>query len=375
MALQITTNINVDFYDKEYLMINAKQYDDVSRWICITCYDNGKLFNISASQHTAYIRYRKADGHGVLNTCRINNKGEVLVELTEQMLSASGVCYVDLIIVEKGSAKINIDTGEVITIDGSPIISTMAFCVNVYEASFDNSLVESSDEFDALNDALKTANAEYQEVIQLAKSYAIGDANDIRENEDFDNSKYYSQLSKSYAIGGSGVRAGENTDNSKYYSEQANASASNADESESKALSYMDAAKSHKDNAEIAQSKSETAQSKAETAQSAAEAAEAAAAISEDNAKASEQAAANSATNAHTSEVNASTSESNASTSEANALAYADIAKSYTVGGTGVRENEDVDNAKYYFELSKDIVNSIDVKIATVDETKEYLGI
>ena len=109
MALEIIKSINVDFYDKKYIMINAKQYDDSSRWISITCYNQGELFNLSASKHSAYIRYRKADGYGVFNHCRINYRGDVLVELTEQMLAADGICYVDLFVVNKGSAIVNID--------------------------------------------------------------------------------------------------------------------------------------------------------------------------------------------------------------------------------------------------------------------------
>ena len=238
MSLQSIVNINVDFYDREYIMINAKQYDSSSRWISITCYDRGNLFNLSASKHTAYIRYRKADGNGVLNSCRINYKGEVLVELTEQMLAADGICYVDLIIVNKGSAVINIDTGEVVTVDGSAIISTMAFCVNVYESAVDNSFIESTYEANALNELIQKAEAEYIEVIRLAKSYAIGTDNTVRENDEEDNARYYSQLSatsasnavnneensrrnadlaKSYAVGETGVRENEDTDNAYYY--------------------------------------------------------------------------------------------------------------------------------------------------------------
>lgn len=224
MALQTITNINVDFNDNKYIMINAKQYDDCSRWITITCYENGKIFNLSASKHTAYVRYRKADGYGVLNSCKINTKGEVLVELTEQMLAAEGVCYVDLIIVNKGSAIVNVDTGELITIDNSPIMSTMAFCINVYEASVDNSMIESSHEYNALYDALQKAEADYKQVIQTARSWATGEGNNIRENEKFDNSMYYSKLSKSYAIGdldgatNTKDRENEGTDNAEYYS-------------------------------------------------------------------------------------------------------------------------------------------------------------
>ena len=499
MALQITTNINVDFYDNKYIMINAKQYDDKSRLISITCYNQGDIYNISSKNHTAYIKYRKADGRWVLNCCTINYKGQVLVELTEQMLAASGICYVDLFIVNKGSAIVNIDTGSIVTIDGSSVLTTKAFYVDVQEAVVDNSLIESIDEYNGLTDLISMAEAEYGEVIKSAKSYAIGTGNTARENDEKDNSKYYSEMSKSWAIGNTGVRTGENTDNAKYYGEQAHASADAADESEANALSYMNTAKSHKDDAEAAQSAAETAQNKSETAQSKAEAAQSAAETAEQNAETarqkaedaqgaaetaqsksetaqnaaetaqqkaeiaqqgaetarsaleaaqnaaetaqqkaeaaqqgaetaeqnaeqaaeqaaqnavdnvstlmndyvtasqesatnaanSEQAAATSEANAKVSETNASTSEANAknseqaaansvtsaSASEANALGYADIAKSYAIGGTSIRENEDIDNAKYYYELANSIAENLNSNIATVDEVKEYLGI
>lgn len=308
MSLQTTINLNVDFYDNKYILINAKQYDSSSRWITITCYNQGSLFNISASEHTAYIRYKKADGNGVLNSCRINHEGKVLVELTEQMLAASGICYVDLIIVNKGSAIVNIDTGEIITIDDSAILSTMAFCVNVYEATVDNSVIESSYEFDTLNGMLQRVEADYTEVIQLSKSYAMGNANNIRENENFDNSKYYSQLSRSYAIGNAdGIRENEDFDNSKYYQQLASESAEDAD------ISKTNAAESANSAIDSAESANKSAQSASESANNAFESATNAAesenivrdyvTIAENNVNSildSAQSASNSAAEAHT---------------------------------------------------------------------------
>ena len=306
MALQTTKNINVDFYDKKYIMINAKQYDDSSRWIAITCYDQGSLFSLNANKHSAFIRYKKADGNGVLNSCRINHKGEVLVELTEQMLAENGICYVDLIIVNKGKAIIDISTGEIITVDDSAILSTMAFCINVYEASVDNTLFESSYEHNALNDLLEKAEADYTEVIQLAKSYAIGDAGDIRENENFDNSKYYC--------------------------EQAHISATKAKISE--------------ENAKESEVNSKTSETNAKE--------------SEVNSKASETNAKESEVNSKASETNSKVSETNAKISEDNAHEYSILAQRYAVGGTGTSENEETDNAKYYYEQTKGINDSID---------------
>ena len=37
---------------------------------------------------------------------------------------------------------------------------------------------------------------------------------------------------------------------------------------------------------------------------------------------------------------------------------YALLSKSYAVGGTGIRENEDIDNSKYYYEFIKYLMQS-----------------
>jgi hypothetical protein len=195
MALEIIKNINVDFHDNEYIMVNAKQYDNSSRWIAITCYNQGSIYNLNASKHSAFVKFKRADGKSVLNFCKINYKGEVLVELTEQMLAVGGICYVDLVVIGKGNAMVNIDTGEIIAIDDAPILSTMAFCVNVYESSIDNSEIEYSNEYSALNELLKKVEAEYAEIVKLARSYAVGGTG-TREGEDTDNAKYYYQVIK-----------------------------------------------------------------------------------------------------------------------------------------------------------------------------------
>lgn len=128
----------------------------------------------------------------------------------------------------------------------------------------------------------------------------------------------------------------------------------------------------------------------AKASENAAKASETAAKTSETNAKASETAAAKSATAAAISETNAKTSETSASQSAATATSEAASAsqsastatdkatiatqkateiigkaesaadsatkaQSYAVGGTGSREGEDSDNAKYYYQQAKDV--------------------
>ena len=98
-----------------------------------------------------------------------------------------------------------------------------------------------------------------------------------------------------------------------------------------------------------------------------------AAKTSETNAKASETAAKNSAANAKTSETNALSSKNSASTSASTAKTNANLSKSYAVGGTGTREGEDVDNAKYYMEQAKQQTGGIPTKVSELENDAGYI--
>ena len=146
--------------------------------------------------------------------------------------------------------------------------------------------------------------------------------------------------------------------------------------------------------AESSQQAAAKSEANAKASENAAKASETAAKTSETNAKAAETAAAKSATAAEASESNAKVSETSASQSAATATSEAASAsqsastatdkaniatqkateiigkaesaadsatkaQSYAVGGTGSREGEDSDNAKYYFEQVKDVSEAI----------------
>lgn len=212
MALQSITNINVDFCDKKYIMVNAKQNDKNSRFILVSCYNHGDFFPVGA-EHSAFVRYKKPDGYGVFNACNLTDDKKVLVELTEQMLATAGICYVDLIIANRGGARLDPDTGKVTSLDSASILSTMTFCIDVSETTVDNSEIESAYEFDGLNVALEEALAHYQEVIQLAKSYTKGGTG-LRVDEEIDNAKYYYEKCKDNIAGNGviGVKGDNETD-------------------------------------------------------------------------------------------------------------------------------------------------------------------
>ena len=352
--LQTTTNINVDFYDKRYILINAKQFDKKSRYLSLTCYNHGEPVSLNEGEHSAYIRYRKADNNSVFNFCEIDRTGKIKVELTEQMLATDGICCADLVIVNEGGAKVDAQTGEIIGIENSSILSTMPLHIDVTVTAVENSNIESSYEFNGLNTALEKAEAEYTEVMKTSKSWAVGGTG-IRDGEDTNNSKYWSEQSKKSANASStsATKAATSEANAKDYMDNALTYSQNAE-------AYMNSAEDYKDEAFDSATASANSASASADSQEKAKASEDAAKGSEDKAKVSENKALDSENKAKSSEEKALVSEQNAKTSETNALNSANRAQSYAVGGTGTREGEDTDNSYYYCERVKSIVNGLD---------------
>ena len=399
MALQSITNVNIDFVEPKYIMINAKQYDDCSRLIYITCYNDGSLYSLSAKNHTAFIKFRKADGRYVYNFCDIDYKGRITVELTEQMLAASGICYAEIVVLNRGNVKVDADTGYITIIDQTARLATMTFEVNVYESAIDDSLVESSDEFLGLTDTLNLLTADFSDAVQKAKSWAVGTNNQARDGDEYDNSEYYSKMSKSWAVGNTGIRTNENVNNSQYWSEQSNASAVAAEEAQGKAEVAQTAAETAQSKSEEAQIKSETAQSKselaqslAETAQNKAENAQAAAETSEQNAELAQnkseeaQSKAESAQNkaeeaqglAETAQSAAESalnetkeSQSKAELAEQNATNNAKLAQSYAIGDSGIRDGENEDNAKHYCNKALESASNVEANADVISNAAE----
>lgn len=313
MDLQTTRELNIDVSSHKYLSIDAKQYDRNLRYILITCYHQGSFLPINKNTCFASVRYRKPDNYGVFNTCEITQDGRILVELTEQMLAVAGLCYADVVIHENLNLAVNIvenadGSVEIIDTGNSGIISTMTFIVNVREAAFDNEEVESSYEYDALNDLLTEARRNYDAVMESCNA--------------------------------SEANAKTSEINAKTSETKAKTSETNAKTSEDNALISETKAKASEDNAKTSETNAATSEANAKTSETNAEASETAAATSEANASASEKAAKTSETNAKASETNAATSEANALTSE-----------------TKAKTSED--NAKYYYELSANVAEGL----------------
>lgn len=178
--------ISLDFYDNKIVCINAKQGDNNSRYIEVTCTDRGKPYILDKTTTVAFIRASKPDGRYIFNNAEITNNGKVLVELTPQMLAVAGKCRLDLMLldVEIGINSNDSDhTCELIATDDGDgnvvlytvsnvsseeaslfsadvtvttsgydysILSTMEFYINVKDYPVNGAEIVSTDEYDAL---------------------------------------------------------------------------------------------------------------------------------------------------------------------------------------------------------------------------------
>ena len=166
---------------------------------------------------------------------------------------------------------------------------------------------------------------------QAAKATNMANSATTSSNSAYDNAK----LSQSYAIGGSGVRDSEDTDNSKYYSEQASKSASASANSASTASTKASEAATSASSASASATKSATSESNASKSASSAAESMSTAGTKASEAASSATSAGNSASTATSKAAAASTSASNAATSEANAKKYYEQAKAISESFSG----------------------------------------
>lgn len=126
-----------------------------------------------------------------------------------------------------------------------------------------------------------------------------------------------------------------------------------AETAQGKAEDAQNAAETAQAAAETAQGKAETAQSKAETARDTSKAAQAAAQTAQGKAETAQSKAEDAQSAAEASATAAAEYESGAKSAAATAAAGGNMAKSWAVGGTGTREGEDTDNAKYWAKAAQ----------------------
>lgn len=344
MSEKITREIVLDFYENKNVIVNAKQYDKESRYLLISCMNQGAFFRLSNEQHMAFIRYRKADELSVFNKAEITEEGKVIVELTEQMLAAEGMCIADLVITES-EAEI---TDEGINVSNGSVISTMSFVVKVLSTAIDNSEIESNYEFSALNELLNKATADYDRVIKETSKNAERAETAATSAQD------------------SATLASDAKD-------KAESSASAASASEKNALASELAAKTSQDASARSESNAEASAVKAKASENAAKASQDAALQSEQNAAESEQ---NSENNMNAAAGSAKKSEASATASQNSAEAAEASAESASASKTAAEksaqsasdsERKSLENMNASFESASNASES--AKAAKLSET------
>ncbi len=148
--MQYIKEITVDLSGEMYFSyITAVQGDENSRFAKITLLSGGVAF-VPPTGATAALRCKKPDGTFILNDATINENGEIVAELTENMLAVVGNCRCEVTIYDNGSS-----------------LTSVPFIVKVTAGAVDPD-VESTDEYTALTAAL----AKVQGVGNLAEAAA-----------------------------------------------------------------------------------------------------------------------------------------------------------------------------------------------------------
>lgn len=229
----ITQNINLSLVPGGVPpRINVSRYDVGSRVLAFHLI-NGYSDNFTIPDGSEVIlEGSKKDNKIFAYHCTYEG-ADVYSNVTRQMTILAGDIECELVIIDTDDNTLG-SANFVIAVENSPVD--------------DESISE--DDIGIFNDYIEQMkelkNEAVSEAKTAAKTWAVGGTG-TRTGEDSDNSKYYceqaktttesaveemetiktetvteaEQISKSWAVGGTGSRTGENTDNSKYYSEQA----------------------------------------------------------------------------------------------------------------------------------------------------------
>lgn len=134
-------NLTIDINKKPFQTITANVGEVASRFIRITILENNIPADLTGV--TAYLYVKKADGTKVFNSVTVENakQGIVLAELTSQVLSVPGLARLTLLLTKDGAK-----------------LASKQIIVTVDESSIDEEAMQSTNEFNALTDALKKVN-------------------------------------------------------------------------------------------------------------------------------------------------------------------------------------------------------------------------
>lgn len=153
MIEKLITEISIDLYgETKFYQVSAKQWDKASRQIHVTLLNNGIVYEIPEDAQLI-VNVKKPDGHYIFNECvKLGNK--VVVEMTNQMLAAAGTAYAD----------INVKTN-----DGSQILSSASFTIEIEQSMRNEDAIMSTNEMTVIDSWLQDVK-DSEELRKIAES-------------------------------------------------------------------------------------------------------------------------------------------------------------------------------------------------------------
>ena len=163
-----TLNITLDLYNENRTVYKAKQGDANSRFLLATITELGVPFTIP-SNNMVFLKVRKPDETCTL-TQGVISDGKALVELTNQTLAVAGIAYCEIRILQN---------------DPIEDLKTIKFTMQFDSSVFLDEIVESTDEFTALQEALATAGSigHVSELHTIAKNTLVDGVNELADNQ------------------------------------------------------------------------------------------------------------------------------------------------------------------------------------------------
>lgn len=132
--------IRADLYDNSVIVVRAKQYDKSTRYLNITCTDDGDVVPIHSEECRALVKIITPDGRNIHDTAIINDEdGTITVELTDSILHTAGSAYFDINLYSKSEEA---------------LLSSMTVKLVIARSVYDDGREINSDEFSALTDLI-----------------------------------------------------------------------------------------------------------------------------------------------------------------------------------------------------------------------------
>ena len=251
MSIENVQKITLDFCRNNIQSVSVKQYDKNTRYLIVSCTENGKFVKLDKSYMTCRVKVLTPDDRASLDTCTILDDGTVKVPLTENVLFSSGVANAELMITSS---------------DESKRIGTMKFRVIIDSSVYGDERVISSDEFSALTELFEKADKDYTSVITEAKKSADAAKMSATNAKTSETNAKNSETNAS----SSATKAQDSANTATSKASEASSSATSAKNSATASATSASDAKISEDNAKASAT---TASSKADEASASAESA------------------------------------------------------------------------------------------------------